>query len=134
MDVTCTFLTFLYRTGVSSCVNQKEPKRSAIREQPRMAWSCGCTLLHEKAVNRAMMLRMTMVESLALCLDVDSLLMCASFSFLLLCICDSQKSIEMTKNGLINLQSNLLSPSWKYRIIHTIIPTEKVMRVLWSIG
>lgn len=96
---------------MSSCVNQKDPKRSAIREQPRMAWSCGWTLLQEKAVNRAMMLRMTMVESLALCLDVDSLLMCASFSFLLLCICDSQKIIEIMKNGFISLHSVLLSPS-----------------------
>ena len=119
---------------MSSCVNQNEPKRSAIREQPRMAWSCGWTLLQEKAVNRAMILRMTMVESLALCLDVDSLLMCASFSFLLLCICVSQKIIERMKNGLISLQSDLLRPSWKYRIIHSIIPTEKVMTVLWSIG
>ena len=100
----CMFLTVLYCMDSSSLVNQNEPMIRDMSEEPRIAWSLGCRLVHENAVKIATILRMMIAESLALCLDVNSLLTWDNFSFLLSCIWSNQNNMESIMKTLISLQ------------------------------
>lgn len=130
----CMFLTVLYCMESSSLVNQNEPMSRDMSEEPRIAWSLGCRLVHENAVKIATILRMMIVESLAELRDELSMLMWESFSFLLSCICSNQNRMESITNTLINLQLYSFVSSFLMMIIHNNRAMPKILRVLLSTG